>query len=154
MKLLFVCTGNICRSPTAQGIVEDLILGAGLDITCDSAGTSGLHAGEPPDARAIKMAQKDGIELSNYRARQITAADYEIYDIIFAMDQGHYQAMKAQKPTGSKARLKLFNAGLDVPDPWYGTEDNFCETYDIIKQGAQQIFDTLINETLKKESTP
>ncbi|MGM0422254.1 MAG: low molecular weight phosphotyrosine protein phosphatase, partial [Pseudomonadota bacterium] len=84
--------------------MEDLIKNAGLDIICDSAGTYGLHAGEPPDARAIKVAGEHGIDISHYRARQIEDADFERYDIIFALDNGHLQAMKAQKPTGAPAR--------------------------------------------------
>jgi|AntRauTorcE11897_2_1112592.scaffolds.fasta_scaffold02539_6 protein-tyrosine phosphatase len=140
MKLLFVCTGNICRSPTAQGIMEDMIENAGLDITCDSAGTYGLHAGEPPDQRAIKIASEHGIDISRYRARQIEDEDFEYYDIIFALDDGHLQAMKAQKPTGARAQLKLFAKDADVPDPWYGEEDGFHQTYDMIARAAESVF--------------
>lgn len=143
MKILFVCTGNICRSPTAQGIMESLAARADVDITCDSAGTFDYHVGEAPDPRAVSRAACDRIDLSAQRARRVTVEDFERFDVIYAMDDGHMQALKAMRPTGARAKLQAFIQGRDVPDPWYGDENNFDETYMIIQQGAQNILDNI-----------
>ena len=143
MKILLVCSGNICRSPTAEGLLTRLCADAGLDCTFDSAGMHGIHAGEAPDTRAIKMAKPYGIDISKQRARQIRSSDFDEFDIIYAMDSGHMQGLKAKKPTGAHAKLKMFAETQDVPDPWYGDMSHFQETYDIIETAAQNIVQDL-----------
>jgi len=143
MKILLVCSGNICRSPTAEGLLRQLCAEQGLACELDSAGTHGLHAGEAPDHRAVELARQKGIDISTLRARQVTADDFDDFDIIYAMDAGHMQALKAKKPTGAKAKLKMFYAAADVPDPWYGDMSHFIQTYDIIAEGAAQVIKDL-----------
>lgn len=147
MKILFVCSGNICRSPTAEGMVRKLCIEHGiLDCEIDSAGTHGLHAGEAPDHRAIAVAHDNDIDISMLRARQVRDEDFDKFDIIYAMDAGHMQTLKARKPTGSHARLKMYHPDRDVPDPWYGDRKHFLETYDIIRQGANTVIKDLQND--------
>lgn len=147
MKILFVCSGNICRSPTAEGMVRKLCTELGItDCEIDSAGTHGLHAGEAPDHRAIAVARNNGFDISMLRARQVTVDDFDKFDIIYAMDNGHMQALKAKKPTGAHARLKMYHPERDVPDPWYGDESHFLETYDIICEGANTVLKDLQND--------
>ena len=143
MKILLVCSGNICRSPTAEGLLTKLCADAGLDCTFDSAGMHGMHAGEAPDTRAIKMAKSHGIDISKQRARQIRDSDFDEFDIIYAMDSGHMQGLKAKRPTGAHAKLKMFDENMDVPDPWYGDMSHFEETYSIIESAAQKIVQDL-----------
>ena len=143
MKILFVCSGNICRSPTAEGLVKKLCNDAGLDCEFDSAGTHGLHTGEAPDPRAVKTAPENGVDISKIRARQVKPQDFETFDIIYAMDHGHMEALKAKKPTGAKARLRMYHPECDVPDPWYGDLSHFIRTYDIIQAGANHVVQDL-----------
>ncbi len=146
MKILFVCSGNICRSPTAEGLMRHLCESDGLvGNTFDSAGTHGLHAGEAPDHRAITLAKNKGIDISGLRARQVTADDFDRFDIIYAMDAGHMQHLKAKKPTGAHAQLKMYHPDYDVPDPWYGDERHFVKTWDIIREGADSVLKDLKN---------
>lgn len=127
IRVLFVCLGNICRSPTAEGIVRAHLQDAGLAdaVKVDSAGTGGWHVGDPPDARAIAAAKARGVDLSHQRARQVTRADFYAFDRIEAMDAGNLAALRAMAPSDSTARLGLFleNAPAlgraEVPDPYF-----------------------------------
>lgn len=144
VKVLFVCTGNICRSPTAEGVFRALVEreGLGHSVTVDSAGTHAYHVGEPPDQRSCQAARKRGIVLDDQRARKVKASDFHNFDVILAMDRGHYQSLIAMCPKGSEARVRPFMAfapdwGIeDVPDPYYGAGDGFQRVLDMVEAGS------------------
>lgn len=131
--VLFVCTGNICRSPTAEGIFRHKLKERGLtdDFSVDSAGLIGYHVGESPDPRSQRTAKKYGIDLSRQRARRVVEEDFHTFDYIIAMDQGHLEGLQEMAPAGSPAILELmlnFHPNpdtLEVPDPYYGAGDGF-----------------------------
>lgn len=146
IRVLFVCTGNICRSPTAEGVFRQLATAAGLDsaFTIASAGTDSYHVGEPPDERAVKVARENGVDISAQRARQVKPEDFENYEYIFAMDRGHLHELQQRAPAGSLAHIALFleagdGTAQDVPDPWYGNEEDFKRVYAMVDKGARAI---------------
>ncbi len=151
MKVLFVCTGNICRSPTAEGVFVHRAAKRGLadDIAADSAGTSSEEHGNPPDARARRAAQIRGYTLADRRARRIAATDFEEFDLILAMDRGHLARLERIAPDHARDRVRLFmdfaDDGLprDVPDPWYGGTDDFEHALDLIEAGVDGLLDSL-----------
>lgn len=154
--VLFVCSGNICRSPTADGIFRALVEEAGLSdrFTIDSAGTHGLHQGEPPDPRAVEMARDYGVDLSPLRARKFLPVDYANFDLILAMDYSHYDALAAHLPQGARAELRMFLSDIqdelgveEVPDPWYGGTEDFAHAWDLIYKGSEALFRKLTQET-------
>lgn len=144
VKVLFVCTGNICRSPTAEGVFRALVEAEGLSqvITVDSAGTHGYHTGEPPDPRSTQAALKRGVDLRTQRARPVSKGDFSDFDLILAMDRGHLGLLAAQCPAKHQDRLALFlsfapQLGVtDVPDPYYGAGDGFERVLDMIEAGS------------------
>ena len=109
-RVLFVCTGNICRSPTAEGVFRHQVREAGLEhaIATDSVGLGGWHVGEPPDARAVGAARRRGIDLSDIRARQLTAGDFTRFDLLLAMDRGHYRDLSRRCPADRADRVRMF----------------------------------------------
>lgn len=150
LKLLMVCTGNICRSPTAQAVMQQKLVLRGLvDWQVDSAGVSGFHVGEPADRRSRAAAQRRGYDLSAIRARQVVARDFFRFDWILAMDQGHLQALQAQLPVNATAQLALMLApvgtqwGRDVPDPYYGGEAGFEKVLDMLQAASAAWIDRL-----------
>jgi protein-tyrosine phosphatase len=136
--------GNICRSPTAQGVFRQLVERAGLKqwIKIDSAGTHSYHLGKPPDLRAQQTALERGIDLSDLRARQALSEDFERFDYVLAMDQENYQHLSAICPPGSEDKLMLFMDFAprlrirEVPDPYYGGARGFERVYDMIEAAA------------------
>jgi len=155
IRILFVCLGNICRSPSAEGVMRDLVSRAGLahKIEIDSAGTGAWHIGEPPDARAVKAAAARGLDLSGQRARQISAADFGAFDYILAMDRKNLEVLKRMRPRPQKktAALHLFlvnaNTGQhDVPDPYYGDAADFDIMLDLIEAAAHAFLLRLVAE--------
>ncbi len=144
IKVLFVCMGNICRSPTAQGVFEHLVAAEGLAhaVAADSAGTTAYHLGNPPDGRATQAAAKRGINLTGYRARQVQAADFHEFDLVLAMGRDNFRDMEPMVPTGYEARLRMFlefapGLGIDdVPDPYYGVGDGFERVLDMVEAGC------------------
>jgi|TARA_R110002072_G_scaffold19100_36_gene71289 protein-tyrosine phosphatase len=145
MKVLFVCTGNICRSPLAEGVLRKKITDAGLaaQIDVDSAGTVDWHAGSPPDQRAIGVALARGYDVKDLRARVVSSQDFNDFDRLIAMDKGHHRHLLSLCPEGKADRLRLFleyfptsGHGLDVPDPYYGKVEEFEETLDLIEKGC------------------
>ena len=155
MKVLFVCLGNICRSPTAEGVLRHLLASEApqLKVEIDSAGTGNYHAGEPPDQRSQRAAKRRGIDLSGLRARQAVAEDFARFDRILAMDNENLRALEALRPKTSKAELRLFldyaeHAGSrEVPDPYGGDRDDFERVLDLITLGARGLIADLKNGT-------
>lgn len=144
-RVLFVCTGNICRSPTAEGVFRNLVEARGLSdrIVADSAGIGSWHVGDPPDPRSQQTAQECGIDLSMQRARSVAADDFETFDLILAMDSGHFRSLKNSCPDRYADRIRMFmdyapDTGIaDVPDPYYGTGDGFTQVFDMIEQASR-----------------
>jgi protein-tyrosine phosphatase len=131
MNILFVCTGNICRSPSAEALLRHKLEQRGLaSYTIDSAGVAGYHIGEPPDHRAIQCAHQYGVDMSPLRARKVCADDFSSFDLIYAMDNGHLEILRNICPAPQRHKIKLFNqhiygAPSDVEDPYYGDQRNF-----------------------------
>lgn len=150
--ILFVCTGNICRSPTAHGVFLHLVRAAGLaaQLRVDSAGTHDYHVGEPPDARAQAHARRRGYDLSALRARQVTRGDFAGFDRILAMDRGQLAILRRQAPAGYAGLGLLMDyaqrsPGPDVPDPYYGGEAGFERVLDMIELAARGLLRSLEN---------
>jgi len=156
-KILFVCLGNICRSPSAQAIFEDLLIPRNLtdDVQVDSAGTADYHVGEPPCAIMQRVAAERGIEMGHLRARQLTLADFDHFDHLYAMDRSNLRTMQRMAPPRHQHKLKLFlsaapELGPDVPDPYYGGIQQARQVMDIIEEGAE----ALLQELLKSDICP
>ena len=147
--VLFVCTGNICRSPTAEAIFRKLATDAGMAVTADSAGTHGYHVGEPPDPRAQKAAAKRGYDLSALRARTIEGADFRRFDLILAMDQEHHAILSRMAGSSAEHTLKLMMSYArrfkerDVPDPYYGGPQGFERVLDMLEDAAKGLLESL-----------
>ena len=156
INVLFVCTGNICRSPAAEGVFRSIVDARGLGdrIGVDSAGTGSWHVGEPPDARMQEAALRRGVDLSAQRARQVRGDDFMAFDVIAAMDRGHLQQLTQLCPPGENQRLMLFlervpDVGvLDVPDPYYGAADGFEAVMDLVERGAAALLAEIENTHL------
>jgi len=148
MKILMVCLGNICRSPLAEGILQDKAVKAGLNWQVESAGTNGYHTGEPPHHLSIKVAQKNGIDISQQRSRIFTASDFEDYDVIYAMATDVLEDMKriGRHHFDSK-KVSLFlneqypGEDREVPDPWSGPESGYHEAFEIINSNCEYIIE-------------
>jgi protein-tyrosine phosphatase len=142
VRVLFVCLGNICRSPTAEGVMRRLVRDEGLEgrIEIDSAGTGGWHVGAPPDARATEAAARRGIELSG-SARRVEPRDFDRFDLIVAMDAENRRDLLALAPDdAARAKVRMLRPGdLDVPDPYYGGEDGFEEVLDLVEEAAREL---------------
>ena len=138
-RVLFVCTGNICRSPTAEGVLRHLAQDSGIPIHVESAGTGDWHVGQPPDERAQHHAKGRGYDLSAQRARQVRLRDFEDFDLIVAMDRGHLAALERQCPGEHRGKLRLLAEGRDVPDPYYGGPDGFERVLDMVEAGCRRL---------------
>jgi len=153
-RVLFVCLGNICRSPTAHGIFLRLVEEEGLAerILVDSAGTHAYHIGEPPDRRAQEAARKRGFELNSLRARRAVEEDFERFDYVLAMDRSNFEHLRAICPTHAEHKLRLFltyapDLGVDeVPDPYYGGTAGFERVLDIIEEAARGLLSEIRRE--------
>jgi protein-tyrosine phosphatase len=150
-RILFVCLGNICRSPTAQAVFEDLLATRSLDheVEVDSAGTADYHIGEPPCPRMQRAARRRGIDMSHLRARQVRPEDFQRFDYIYAMDRANYQDLLWLAPPEHRHKVHLFlehapELGEDVPDPYYGGEDQAERVFDIIEEGANALLAHLL----------
>lgn len=144
-RVLFVCMGNICRSPTAEGVFRRLVEAEGLaeHIHIDSAGTHDYHIGNPPDARSQAAAARRGYDLSGLRARQVAAGDFADFDLVLAMDEHNRSLLLQQCPPQQRSRVRLFlefaegDAPVEVPDPYYGGPQGFEQVLDLIENAAQ-----------------
>lgn len=151
--ILFVCMGNICRSPTAEGVFRSRAAAAGLGeaLSIDSAGTHNYHVGKVPDARSTSYAARRGIDLSTQRARQVAAGDFAAFDHIYAMDEDNLAMLTAACPPEHRHKLGLFMqyAGKSpsrvVPDPYYGNGDGFDRVLDYIEDAADGLIAALKN---------
>jgi protein-tyrosine phosphatase len=153
MRILFVCMGNICRSPTAEGVMRRLLDGAGLEgIEVESAGTGGWHAGEPPDERATAAAARRGVTLEG-AARQVKPADFRRFDLLIALDRANLRELIALAPdedAAEKVRLlrefdpvSASSGDLDVPDPYYGGDRGFETVLDMVEAACRGLIDEL-----------
>ena len=149
MKILFVCLGNICRSPTAEGVFRKLLAeeGANLAVEVDSAGTQGYHVGEPPDPRSQAAAAARGVDISKQRARKLSSSDFESFDLILAMDESNLADLHAHCDPSHRNRVRLFlefsedNAHTAVPDPYYGGANGFEQVLDIVELAGRGLLD-------------
>ncbi|QRY78582.1 low molecular weight phosphotyrosine protein phosphatase [Pseudomonas sp. PDNC002] len=153
MKVLFVCLGNICRSPTAEGVFRHKVREAGLEdrVEIDSAGTGDWHVGKAPDARTRAAALRRGYDLSGLRARQVNVADFSRYDLVLAMDHANLRDLKHLRAGNGKADLDLFLRRYEgvvdeVPDPYYGGEDGFEQVLDLVERAC----DGLLTEVKRR----
>lgn len=150
-RVLFVCLGNICRSPTAEGVLRDLIVREApfLAIDVDSAGTADYHIGSPPDPRSQCAALRRGIDLSGLRARQVRREDFQHFDFVLAMDQNNLRELQALCPRNARAQLGLFmsyapeTGRLDVPDPYYGGDSDFEAVLDLTTAASRGLVTAL-----------
>ena len=143
-KILMVCLGNICRSPLAEGILK--FKTKHLNVNVDSAGTAGYHIGNSPDIRSIEIARKYNIDISNQKARQFSRADFDEFDIIYAMDKSNYAHLIAlAKSQKEKEKIRMILNEIEskslksVPDPYYGGKNGFQEVYDLLEKACSKI---------------
>lgn len=152
VSVLFVCLGNICRSPTAEGVFRELVERNGLNhkIKTDSSGTSAWHIDEPPDKRSQTAALKRGINISDLRGRQSTPDDFQKFDYILAMDKSNLSALKRMAPADYTGHLSLFldfapDSGYrEVPDPYYGGGRGFATVLDLCQQASENLLDHIL----------
>ena len=143
-RVLFVCTGNICRSPTAEGVFLHMVHRAGLEnlVVVDSAGTHGYHVGDRPDPRAQAAAKRRSYDLSKLRARRLLSDDYARFDHLLAMDRGHQSIMLPNSPPEHRSKIRLFMdyapevEHREVPDPYYGDDAGFDLVLDLVEAAA------------------
>lgn len=153
--ILFVCLGNICRSPLAQGVVQAVLAERGMDdaFLLDSAGTGGWHLGSAPDPRSIAVAERHGLDISGQRARMVAADDFQRFDLILGMDRSNVEDLRRVAPDDLRWKIHLFldfaEAGpADVPDPYFGGPDGFLEVYRMIRSASEALADRLERASL------
>lgn len=152
-RILFVCMGNICRSPTAEGVVSNIIINNRLEdlIKVDSAGTHGYHIDEPPDRRTREAALRRGVDLSGLRARKVVPEDFERFDLLLAMDRDNLALLKRGARPEHHAKLGLFMRYAsrfeveEVPDPYYGGEEGFELVLDMAEDAGQGLIEALLD---------
>ncbi|HEV2866055.1 MAG TPA: low molecular weight protein-tyrosine-phosphatase [Allosphingosinicella sp.] len=148
-RVLFVCLGNICRSPLAEAVFRLEAERAGLDVDVDSAGTGGWHVGEPPDWRAQALAKRHGLDVGDLRARQVSPEDFRRFDLILAMDRQNFAELHRMRPDAGHAELTLLldhvpgREGQSVADPYYGGEAHFDVTWADVSAGARALANKL-----------
>ncbi len=155
ISVLFVCLGNICRSPTSEGVFLHCVQATDLDlkIKVDSAGTANYHAGQPPDSRAIAAAAKRGINLKKLRARRVVDTDFQRFDYIVAMDYQNHADLVAMAPAEHQSQICMFMdftelwSEKEIPDPYYGGEQGFERTLDMIEDASYGLIDHIKSST-------
>ncbi|HOB47390.1 MAG TPA: low molecular weight protein-tyrosine-phosphatase [Zoogloea sp.] len=161
MKILFVCTGNICRSPTAEGVARRWLAFSGLDelVSVDSAGIQGYHEGEGPDPRSQTAALRRGYDLSRLRARKVQAKDFADFDLLLAMDRDHFHYLRDRAPEGTKHKVRMFMSYArnirrdDVPDPYYGGNMGFDAVLDMCEDAVQGLIDEIRPELERRRQS-
>lgn len=147
--VLFVCLGNICRSPTAEAVFRARTAAAGLDVEIDSAGTGAWHVGKSPDPRAQAAGKARGYDLSSLRARQVKAADFQRFDLILAMDEDNYELLCLKAPGDARERIVMMmdfapdHPEHSVPDPYYGGDDGFARVLDMLEEASDGLISHL-----------
>ncbi len=149
MRILFVCLGNICRSPTAEAVLRLQVARRGLSdrVEVDSSGLVDHHVGDPPDSRSIAAAAARGYDLTSQRARRVEPADFERFDFVLSLDASVQRTLEEMAPRDARARVLPFlgldedSAARDVPDPYYGGPEGFDDVLDLIEAGAAQLLD-------------
>ena len=152
IKVLFVCMGNICRSPTAEGVFNKVITDKGTtkNFQVDSAGTHAYHVGEPSDSRAQQTAKRRGVDLSKIRARKVEHSDFEYFDHVLAMDADNYHMLLAASPDEYHHKIALFldyapeRSENDVPDPYYGGANGFEHVFDLVEDASEGFYKTIM----------
>ncbi len=160
VKILFVCLGNICRSPAAEGVFRHIACNAGLDekITVDSAGTGNWHIGQQPDSRVRAVAHRRGIDLSSLRARQVGPPDFERFDYIVAMDRGNVRDLMDCAPGGHARKIVLLLDFLpefedkDVPDPYQGSARDFEIMFQLVERGVRALMEHIEDQHFSTDS--
>ena len=151
-SVLFVCMGNICRSPLAEGAFRAEARALGLDVVVDSAGTGGWHKGDPPDPRAIAVARRNGVDISGLKARQVSPADFRDFTHIYALDHDNLRGLLQVAPADATAEVGLLlnlvegNAGRAVADPYYGDDAGFDVTWNDVVMAARALAQRLVDE--------
>jgi len=153
-SVLFVCMGNICRSPTAEGVFRRLHreLAPELEIHIDSAGTHAYHIGEPPDSRAQTAALARGVDISSHRGRQVLVEDFHVFDYVLAMDAANLKRLHALRPRDARAELRLLleyapeSLHKDVPDPYYGGIRGFEDVLDLAEAGSRGLLAEILRQ--------
>lgn len=157
-SILFICLGNICRSPLAEGVMRSVLKQRypNKEFIIDSAGTNNYHIGEAPDARSVTVAAQHNVDIAGHRCRQIETSDFYRFDLILAMDQKNLMTVNRLAPSGSPAKTGLFTAiardglnsqnadyGVEIPDPYYGTDREFEQVYHMIYDAAKALAERL-----------
>lgn len=156
IRVLFVCLGNICRSPTAEGVFRDLVGREGLSdrIQTDSCGTSGWHKNDPPDSRAREEARRRGINIEDLKSRETRSSDFSDFDFIIAMDRNNFDTLHAKCPPEHASKILMFLAfapdvsETEVPDPYYGGPDGFSDVFDMIEAASKGLLHHIRNTHL------
>ncbi|MFC3753414.1 low molecular weight protein-tyrosine-phosphatase [Aquamicrobium ahrensii] len=150
-SILFVCLGNICRSPLAQGVFAAVAAEKQLShhFLLDSAGTGGWHAGSPPDPRSVAVAARYGVDISGQSARKVDIPDFTRFDLILGMDRSNVQDLRRAAPESARDRIHLYlgyalGTARDVPDPYYGGADGFEKVYRMIREASEALSDRLV----------
>ena len=152
VKVMFVCMGNICRSPTAHGVFRKLVEDEGYtdEIYIESSGTHAYHVGEPPDDRAQQTARQRGLDLSDLRAQRIKSMDFQTFDYILPMDRDNYEILIDSSPPEYREKIRMFLSyapGIsqhEVPDPYYGGPRGFEQVFDMVEAGSRGLLDDII----------
>lgn len=144
-RILFVCLGNICRSPAAEAVTRAVAATRAADLSLDSAGTGDWHIGHQPHPPMIAAAKRRGYDLAGLRARQITPADFDGFDLILGMDRANIAAIERLRPRDNTTPVRLFLADAEVPDPYF--DDSFDAALDLVEVGAARLLDQLLAQT-------
>jgi protein-tyrosine phosphatase len=162
LRVLMVCTGNICRSPTAEGVLRAKLQAAGLGdrVAVDSAGTQGFHVGEPPDPRSQRHASLRGYDLTRLRARRVEPLDFERFDRLLAMDEEHRRWLLGMAPRGMAGRVGLLmefavqhGTDREVPDPYYGTAQGFERVLDLVEDACDGLVALVQSDGIPRQGT-